>query len=221
MEPETATIQPPVNIQHGNIQHGNIRPRNPIRRPPDRIPGVEVYLKGSCLTNPGPGGYAGVILQPGGRWTVQSAAHPDLTNNQAEIRATILALESIPEPSLITVYSNSLYLVSQGNEVWSVSTNLALWKKLVNLLQVHQATFVHIPKAQAHPLIELAAQQARARAIQLTAQTDLHPEIQSKTQNLEEIPTTKPGNKTGKRPARSGRPTRKSPGSTPSLATAP
>ena len=65
--------------------------------------------------------------------------------------ATILALESIPEPSLITVYSNSLYLISQGNEVWSVSTNLALWKKLINLLQVHQATFVHIPKAQAHP----------------------------------------------------------------------
>ena len=145
----------------------SIQPKNPVRRPPDRVTGIEIYLKGSCLTNPGPAGYAGVILSPGGRWSLQSSASPWATNNQAEIHAAILALKSLPQPSVATIYSNSLYLVNQGNEIWSVSTNLALWKELTKLLQVHQASFVHVPKASAHPLIELARAQAKASILQI------------------------------------------------------
>lgn len=57
---------------------------------------VEIFTDGSCLGNPGPGGY-GAILRYRGREKTFSAGYTRTTNNRMELMAAIVALEALKE----------------------------------------------------------------------------------------------------------------------------
>ena len=55
---------------------------------------VEIYTDGSCLGNPGPGGWA-ALLRHREAEKLLSGAEPDTTNNRMELMAAIAGLEQL------------------------------------------------------------------------------------------------------------------------------
>jgi len=77
---------------------------------------VQAITDGSCLGNPGPGGWA-CILRYGERSKEMSGGEPQTTNNRMELTAAIRALEALTEPCQIEVVTDSEY-VKNGVESW-------------------------------------------------------------------------------------------------------
>ena len=71
-----------------------------------------VYTDGSCLGNPGPGGWAWAV--PGGRYA--SGAESPTTNQRMEIMAVLRALEALAGP--LSVMSDSAYVVNCFRDRW-------------------------------------------------------------------------------------------------------
>lgn len=77
---------------------------------------VTVYTDGSCIGNPGPGGYA-AIFKSGGRRKKIAGGEPRTTNNRMELMAVIVALEFFKFALPITIFTDSQYVI-QGIDLW-------------------------------------------------------------------------------------------------------
>src|SRR5690606_31042994 len=77
---------------------------------------VTIYTDGACSGNPGPGGWAAVLLSGDHRKEISGAAR-HTTNNIMELTAAIQALRQLRAPSRVTLFSDSRYLV-QGMTEW-------------------------------------------------------------------------------------------------------
>jgi ribonuclease HI len=96
----------------------------------DKRTRVIAYADGSCIGNPGPGGWGVVLIRPDGSTTEYSGAAPSTTNNRMEIMAAIEALRGIRDEAEIIVRSDSRYLVNTMTRGWKRKENLDLWKML-------------------------------------------------------------------------------------------
>ena len=106
---------------------------------------IEIYTDGSCLTNPGSGGWAAIINNDGNIKKI-SGNEKETTNNRMELLAPINALKEIDSNSQIIIYTDSQY-VKRGitewinkwiNNNWQTSKkgnvkNKDLWIELYNL----------------------------------------------------------------------------------------
>ena len=72
---------------------------------------VEVYTDGSCLGNPGPGGWAFLALRNGREVTGRSGSQAETTNNRMELQAVREALLWVRPSDDVIVRSDSLYVV--------------------------------------------------------------------------------------------------------------
>lgn len=99
---------------------------------------VRVYTDGSCLRNPGPGGWAFLMVYHQDGSSVErecSGGEMSTTNNRMELRAVIEALvyvEStlLPVPfSHIQVYTDSLWVLNCAQCKWKRKANLDMWKE--------------------------------------------------------------------------------------------
>lgn len=70
---------------------------------------VEIFTDGSCLGNPGPGGY-GAILRYKQHERTFSAGYYLTTNNRMELMAAIVALEALTSPCEVTLSTDSQYV---------------------------------------------------------------------------------------------------------------
>ncbi|CAM4307447.1 ribonuclease HI [Pseudoalteromonas byunsanensis] len=110
---------------------------------------VEIYTDGSCLGNPGPGGY-GIYMSYQGHEKKLSQGYQLTTNNRMEMLAAIVALETLTRACHIILYTDSQY-VKQGIESWLENwkkrnwktasrtpvKNVDLWQRLDNACQRH------------------------------------------------------------------------------------
>jgi ribonuclease HI len=87
---------------------------------------ITLSVKGACVENPGPGGYAAVLLS-GERRKEITGCRRLTTNNRMELMAAKAGLETLKWPCHVTVRSESRYLVDGGNERqtrrWQVNRN--------------------------------------------------------------------------------------------------
>ena len=83
---------------------------------------IKIYTDGSCLGNPGNGGWAAIILNDGEK-TELKGSKKDTTNNQMELLAPIEALKKIPKGSKVQIFTDSKY-VKSGITEW-----INNWKK--------------------------------------------------------------------------------------------
>lgn len=111
---------------------------------------IQIYTDGSCLGNPGPGGY-GVVLKYRGHQKELAGGFAMTTNNRMELMAAIAALECLKEPCEIDLSTDSQY-VRQGimqwlqnwkRNNWRTSNkepvkNKDLWQRLDAACQPHQ-----------------------------------------------------------------------------------
>jgi ribonuclease HI len=87
---------------------------------------VEIHTDGSCLGNPGPGGWA-AVLRYQGRERELSGGEALTTNNRMELMAAIMALEALSEPCRIVLHTDSQY-VRQGITEWMANWVRRKWK---------------------------------------------------------------------------------------------
>ncbi len=78
---------------------------------------VEIYTDGACSGNPGPGGWAAILMASGKEKEI-SGFDASTTNNRMELQAAIEGLKALKVPCDVTVYSDSSYLVNAFREGW-------------------------------------------------------------------------------------------------------
>jgi ribonuclease HI len=83
---------------------------------------IEIFTDGACSGNPGPGGW-GAILRSNGHEKELSGGERATTNNRMELTAAIRALEALKGPSVVTIHTDSKY-VMDGLTKW-----LPKWKR--------------------------------------------------------------------------------------------
>ena len=83
---------------------------------------IKIYTDGSCLENPGNGGWAAIIIDDGKKTQIKGIKK-NTTNNQMELLAPIEALKKIPKSSKVQIFTDSKY-VKSGITEW-----IHNWKK--------------------------------------------------------------------------------------------
>ena len=124
---------------------------------------IVIHTDGACSGNPGPGGWAAVVLSEG-HVKELGGPSPNTTNNRMELLAAIEALRSVAgRPGPIDVVTDSTYLIS-GITRWlsgwkrkgwtridgEAVVNRDLWEAL-DLLTVRPIHWIHVRGHQGHP----------------------------------------------------------------------
>lgn len=118
---------------------------------------IEIYTDGACSYNPGPGGWAGILIYNKIEKVI-SGFEKETTNNKMELTAVVKSLEALKEPCFVNLYSDSAYVCNAITENWLTTwkeknwknsqnkqvLNIELWKKLDNLLNKHQVNFIKV-----------------------------------------------------------------------------
>ena len=138
---------------------------------------IKIYTDGSCLGNPGKGGWAAIIFIDGKKIKIKGSKN-DTTNNQMELLAPIKALKKIPIGNKIEVYTDSKYLkmgITEWINLWKKNgwktaskkkvKNIELWKELDNLVKNHKIKWFWVKAHAGNPINEEVDLLAREVAI--------------------------------------------------------
>ncbi len=154
-------------------------------------PEFSIYTDGSCSPNPGPGGWAAIILPDKGKKRELSGKVSATTNNRMELQAAFEGLCALSVPSAVTLYTDSKY-VQKGITSWISSwrknkwltkarepvKNQDLWQCLDREIQKHRVDWVWVKGHNDNKYNELAdklAVAARGRpTLPLTDKTAVH-----------------------------------------------
>ena len=141
---------------------------------------IKIYTDGACIGNPGPGGWAAIIISENSKKEL-FGGEKLTTNNRMELTAAIKALEycnkqNAKQLSLkqIKIYTDSIYL-KEGITVWIYSwqknnwktadkknvKNVDLWKKLIELVGSEQIEWNWVKGHSNNSLNELADKLAK------------------------------------------------------------
>ncbi|PQQ23021.1 ribonuclease HI [Photorhabdus hindustanensis] len=137
---------------------------------------VEIFTDGSCLGNPGPGGY-GVLLRYQQHEKTLSEGFYRTTNNRMELMAAIIGLETLTRPCKIILTTDSQY-VRQGITQWihnwkkrgwrkadkSPVSNVDLWQRLDQAISRHDIDWLWVKGHSGHNENEHCDELARAAA---------------------------------------------------------
>ncbi|MDC3274013.1 ribonuclease HI [Candidatus Pelagibacter sp.] len=106
---------------------------------------IKIYTDGSCLSNPGDGGWA-AIININGEIKEISGSEKNTTNNRMELLAPIRALKEIKQSNQIEIYTDSQYVklgITEWINTWVVNNwktskkedvkNKDLWVELYDL----------------------------------------------------------------------------------------
>ncbi|MHC8510341.1 MAG: ribonuclease HI [Rhodospirillales bacterium] len=134
---------------------------------------VSIHTDGSCLGNPGPGGW-GVVMRYGAHEKTLHGGEPQTTNNRMELMAAIQALETLSRPSEIDLHTDSTYVkdgITQWIKGWKKNgwktaakkpvKNVDLWKRLDAALARHKIDWRWVKAHAGDPLNERADELAR------------------------------------------------------------
>ena len=135
-----------------------------------------IYTDGSCLGNPGPGGWA-AILSYDEQEKELSGGEVDSTNNRMELMAAIKALEALTRPMEVQLVADSSYVVD-GITKWITGwkangwktadkkpvENRDLWERLDAVASTHQIDWQRVKGHSGHPMNERCDVLARSEA---------------------------------------------------------
>ncbi len=140
---------------------------------------VHIFTDGSCLGNPGPGGWAAILRLVGEDYEKEfSGGYAKTTNNRMEIMAVIEGLQALKFKCKVDIFSDSQYVCNAIEKKWLISwkknnwrksdkkpvKNQDLWQILSDELAKHQASFHWIRGHQGHTENERCDELARTEA---------------------------------------------------------
>lgn len=134
---------------------------------------VEIFCDGACSGNPGPGGY-GSILRCGKHEKEINGGAKNTTNNRMELTAAIEALKLLTRPCMVTITTDSQYLV-KGMTEWITGwqrkgwinskkepvLNRDLWELLLEMTKPHTVKWKWVRGHAGHAENERCDQLAR------------------------------------------------------------
>ena len=146
---------------------------------------VTIYTDGSCIGNPGPGGYGVVLLYSQNRKEL-SGGYGLTTNNRMELMAAIVGLRALKTRCSVKLHSDSAYLVTSmraelpqrwRERGWRRSKrgkalNRDLWEQFLDLCDRHAVKFVWVQSHSGDPENERCDQLALSAARQTGLPTD-------------------------------------------------
>jgi ribonuclease HI len=141
---------------------------------PDNL--VTIFTDGSCLSNPGPGGWAAVL-----RWrdnAKEIVGHEaDTTNNRMELKAAIMGLNAVTRAMPIALHTDSRYVMNGVQDWmprwkangWKTASkkpvaNQDLWEQLDQAVQRHEITWHWVKGHAGNEFNERCDQLARSAA---------------------------------------------------------
>ncbi len=127
---------------------------------------IKIYTDGSCLNNPGDGGWA-AIINDNGRIIKISGSEKNTTNNKMELIAPINALKKINKDKKVEIYTDSKYVklgITEWIHKWTKNNwktskkedvkNKDLWLQLYNLNQSFKIKWNWVKAHAGNPLNE-------------------------------------------------------------------
>lgn len=143
---------------------------------------VDIYTDGACLGNPGPGGWAAILLAGRHRREL-SGGEPETTNNRMELAAAIAGLEALRKPCEVRLYTDSRYLkqgITEWVSRWQTNgwrttarrpvENRLQWEQLLAAAAPHRIEWKWVKAHAGIPENERADELARGAAQQFTTQ---------------------------------------------------
>ncbi|WJG07858.1 ribonuclease HI [Aliiglaciecola sp. LCG003] len=137
---------------------------------------IHIYTDGSCLGNPGPGGYGAIMIFNHHRKEI-SQGFKHTTNNRMELLAAIEALATLNETCTVTLTTDSQYVKNGINQWiqnwkkngWKTSArkpvkNADLWKRLDEQASKQKITWKWVKGHSGHPENERCDDIARQAA---------------------------------------------------------
>lgn len=146
---------------------------------------VTIYTDGSCLGNPGPGGYGAVLVY--GEYKGESAenykefsqGYKRTTNNRMELLAVIVSLGALTRSCEVDLWTDSKYVQQAITKSWLKNwlkngwktaakkpvKNQDLWRQLVPLIQKHDVKFNWVKGHSGHMFNERCDELARTAAV--------------------------------------------------------
>ena len=145
---------------------------------------VTIYTDGSCLGNPGPGGYGAVLVygeykgENADNYGEFSQGYKRTTNNRMELLAVIVALGALKRPCTVDLWTDSKYVqqaITQGwlrnwqRNGWKTAAkkpvkNQDLWQRLDPLIKTHEVNFHWVKGHSGHMFNERVDDLARNAA---------------------------------------------------------
>ena len=115
---------------------------------------VVIYTDGACSGNPGPGGYAAILIYNGTEKEI-SGGIKSTTNNRMELYAVVKGLSLLKYPCDVELYSDSAYIVDSINKGWVYAwqlknwtksddqkvKNVDLWQQIFKYMDIHNISF--------------------------------------------------------------------------------
>ena len=134
-------------------------------RPTEGLQEVTVYTDGACSGNPGPGGWAAVLIYQDTHKEL-SGGDKVTTNQRMELTAALEALRSLKRPCRVFLHSDSAYLINCFRQKWYESwlrngwrnskgepvQNRDLWEGLLEQVKRHEVQF---EKVKGHAGVDL------------------------------------------------------------------
>ena len=138
---------------------------------------IKIYTDGSCIGNPGSGGWAAIILN-GDNKDFISGRKKNTTNNQMELMAAIKALVFFSKKQKIIIYTDSNYVkegITNWIKIWEKNNwktankkkvkNVELWIKLNTLSNFHDIEWKWVKAHSGDPMNNMVDKVARKAAL--------------------------------------------------------
>ncbi|QCI23259.1 ribonuclease HI [Buchnera aphidicola] len=124
---------------------------------------VKIFSDGSCLGNPGPGGYSAIIKYKNSEITISEGFYLT-TNNRMELMGVITALEKLKKQCTVEITVDSKY-VKKGILLWikrwklnnwkttknKTVKNIDLWLRLNKISYIHHISWKWVKGHTGHP----------------------------------------------------------------------
>ena len=118
---------------------------------------VDIYSDGACSGNPGPGGWACVLIY-GMHRREKYGADPLTTNQKMELQAALEGLKMLKRPCKVNLHSDSAYLINAFVKGWlqkwiingwktankSEVQNIDLWSALIEAAKNHEIQWIKV-----------------------------------------------------------------------------
>ena len=151
---------------------------------------VVIYTDGACRGNPGPGGYAAILIYRGRKKNV-SGGFRHTTNNRMEMLGVIEGLNALKETCKVQLCSDSKYICDAINKGWVEKwkrtgwkrtasdevKNADLWQRLDKILINHKVKFIWV-KGHADNKLNNEADEAAVEASRQTSKFAIDTEFE-------------------------------------------
>ncbi len=135
---------------------------------------IDIYTDGSCIGNPGPGGWSFIIKFDNKKTKEFSGSENHTTNNRMELTAAINAINYFNKKVIINIYTDSKYLkegITTWIKKWKINNwktsnkndvkNCDLWKLLDEKIKDHKINWIWVKGHNDNILNEKADKLAR------------------------------------------------------------